>query len=74
MLAMPRFGDGAIDMQELLGRLTEQVVCMLVDRWSFSTLPERLRRHLFERSICELIVDYEQVGRGGDDVEFNLDE
>ena len=26
MLAMPRFDDGAIDMQELLRRLAEQVV------------------------------------------------
>ena len=31
MLAMPRFDDGAIDMQELLGRLTEQVVNAVMD-------------------------------------------
>lgn len=31
MLAMPRFDDGAIDMQELLRRLTEQVVNAVVD-------------------------------------------
>lgn len=31
MLAMPRFDDGAIDMQELLRRLAEQVVNAVVD-------------------------------------------
>ena len=31
MLAMPRFGDGAIDMQELLRRLAEQVVNAVMD-------------------------------------------
>lgn len=34
MLAMPRFDDGAIDMQELLRRLAEQVVnAELLDDW-----------------------------------------
>ena len=31
MLAMPRFDDGAIDMQELLRRPTEQVVDAVMD-------------------------------------------
>lgn len=31
MLAMPRFDDGAIDMQELLRRLAEQVVNAVMD-------------------------------------------
>lgn len=31
MLAMPRFDDGAIDMQELLRRLAEQVVTAVMD-------------------------------------------
>lgn len=31
MLAMPRFDDGAIDMQELLRRLAEQVVNTVID-------------------------------------------
>ena len=31
MLAMPRFDDGAIDMQELLRRLAEQVVDAVMD-------------------------------------------
>lgn len=31
MLAMPRFDDGAIDMQELLRRLAEQVVNAMMD-------------------------------------------
>ena len=31
MLAIPRFGDGAIDMQELLRRLAEQVVNAVMD-------------------------------------------
>ena len=31
MLAMPRFDDGAIDMQELLRRFTEQVVNAVMD-------------------------------------------
>ena len=31
MLAMPRFDDGAIDMQELLCRLAEQVVNAVMD-------------------------------------------
>ena len=31
MLAMPRFDDGAIDMQELLRRLAEQVVNVAMD-------------------------------------------
>ena len=49
MLAMPRFDDGAIDMQELLRRLAEQVVNAVMDAGptrfgsgftpSFSTLP-----------------------------------
>ena len=31
MLAMPRFDDGGIDMQELLRRLAEQVVNAVID-------------------------------------------
>lgn len=31
MLAVPRFDDGAIDMQELLRRLAEQVVNAVMD-------------------------------------------
>lgn len=31
MLAMPRFRDGAIDMQDLLRRLTEQVANAVMD-------------------------------------------
>lgn len=31
MLAMPRFDDGAIDMQELIRRLAEQVVNAAMD-------------------------------------------
>lgn len=31
MLAMPRFDDGAIDMQDLLRRLAEQVVNAVMD-------------------------------------------
>ena len=31
MLTMPRFGDGATDMQELLRRLAEQVVNAVMD-------------------------------------------
>lgn len=31
MFAMPRFDDGAIDMQELLRRLAEQVVNAVMD-------------------------------------------
>lgn len=31
MLAMPRFDDGAIDMQELLRRLAEQIVNAVTD-------------------------------------------
>ena len=31
MLAMPRFDDGAIDMQELFRRLAEQVVNAVMD-------------------------------------------
>ena len=31
MLAMPRFDDGAIDMQELLRRLAEQVANAVMD-------------------------------------------
>lgn len=31
MLVMPRLDDGAIDMQELLGRLAEQVVNAVMD-------------------------------------------
>ena len=31
MLAMPRFDDGAIDMQELLRRLAEQVLNVVME-------------------------------------------
>ena len=31
MLYMPRFGEGAIDMRELLNRLAEQVVDIAMD-------------------------------------------
>ena len=35
MLAMPRLDDGAIDMQELLRRLAEQVVNAVMDADEF---------------------------------------
>lgn len=56
MLAMPRFDDGAIDMQELLRRLAEQVVNAVMDAEadqlcgggtnSLKRLPREVARHL----------------------------
>ena len=56
MLAMPRFDDGAIDMQELLRRLAEQVVNAVMDAEadqlcggganSRKRLPREVARHL----------------------------
>ena len=53
MLAMPRFDDGAIDMQELLRRLAEQVVNAVMDAEADQLcgggpkrLPREVARHL----------------------------
>lgn len=44
MLAMPRFDDGAIDMQELPRRLAEQVVNAVMDAEAGRPRPRRARR------------------------------
>ena len=41
MLAMPRFDDGAIDMQELLRRLAEQLVNAVMDAEIYRLCGER---------------------------------
>ena len=44
MLAMPRFDDGAIDMQELLRRLAEQVVNAVMDAEAGRPRPRSVSR------------------------------
>ena len=55
MLAMPRFDDGAIDMQELLRRLAEQVVNAVMDAEADQLCGGNSRNGYRERSLATCV-------------------